>query len=114
AVLDQNTGQASNQDAINTYIKDVFTQGRDSNVILNPNQGEDSEIAATNNSTANLDVAHGGGGSDYIYGEGGSDVIFGGSGDDVIDGGEGNDGLRGGTGHDTLRGGSGDDILIGG
>ncbi|WP_049779136.1 Calx-beta domain-containing protein [Vibrio atlanticus] len=114
AVLDQNTGQASNQDAINTYIKDVFTQGRDSNVILNPNQGEDSEIAATNNSTANLDVAHGGGGSDYIYGEGGSDVIFGGSGDDVIDGGEGNDGLRGGTGHDTLKGGSGDDILIGG
>ncbi|WKY59255.1 Calx-beta domain-containing protein [Vibrio sp. SNU_ST1] len=114
AVLDQNTGQASNQDAINTYIKDVFTQGRDSNVILNPNQGEDSEMAATNNSTANLDVAHGGGGSDYIYGEGGSDVIFGGSGDDVIDGGEGTDGLRGGTGNDTLKGGAGDDILIGG
>ncbi|WP_052238284.1 VWA domain-containing protein, partial [Vibrio sinaloensis] len=114
AELDVNTGQPANQQAIDEFIQDTFTSGADSSILLNPSEGEDSEIAATQSSTANLDVAHGGGGDDYIFGEGGSDVIFGGSGNDQLNGGDGTDGLRGGTGDDTLKGGAGDDVLIGG
>ncbi|AXY01016.1 hypothetical protein D1115_06995 [Vibrio alfacsensis] len=65
-------------------------------------------------STANLDIAHAGGGNDIIFGEEGSDAIFGGSGNDTIYGGKGLDVLRGGTGDDHIDGGDGSDFLIGG
>ncbi|WP_391089993.1 VCBS domain-containing protein [Vibrio sp. NH-UV-68] len=65
-------------------------------------------------STANIDIAHAGGGNDIVFGESGTDAIFGGSGDDTIYGGEGLDVLRGGTGSDYIDGGEGTDYLIGG
>ncbi|EGU34195.1 putative hemolysin-type calcium-binding region, partial [Vibrio ichthyoenteri ATCC 700023] len=75
---------------------------------------ENSDLTTASTSTANIDIAHAGGGDDIVFGEGGSDAIFGGSGDDVIYGGAGLDVLRGGTGDDFIDGGSGNDILIGG
>ncbi|WP_065431575.1 calcium-binding protein [Vibrio scophthalmi] len=75
---------------------------------------ENSDLTTASASTANIDIAHAGGGDDIVFGEGGSDAIFGGSGDDVIYGGAGLDVLRGGTGDDFIDGGSGNDILIGG
>ncbi|MGD8230464.1 VCBS domain-containing protein [Vibrio sp. TRT 1302] len=75
---------------------------------------ENSDLNINSLSTANIDIAHGGGGDDIIFGEGGIDAIFGGSGDDQIYGGAGVDVLRGGTGNDYIDGGEGKDYLIGG
>ncbi|WP_194437648.1 Ig-like domain-containing protein, partial [Vibrio fluminensis] len=66
------------------------------------------------NSTANIDIAHAGGGDDTVFGEDGSDAIFGGSGNDKLFGGQGLDVIRGGTGNDYIDGGTGNDVLIGG
>ncbi|MGL4830871.1 MAG: VWA domain-containing protein, partial [Vibrio sp.] len=113
AALDNNANSPSS--IANAQAKlELFMNGPDSTILLNPNQGEDSAPNTAAFSTAHIDIAHGGGGDDRIYGQGGVDLIFGGSGNDHLYGGEGNDGLRGGTGNDTLDGGAGNDILIGG
>ncbi|WP_413083636.1 type I secretion C-terminal target domain-containing protein, partial [Vibrio paracholerae] len=113
ALLDNNANSQINIDNAQAKLE-LFMNGPDSTILLNPDQGEDSALSTAAFSTAHIDIAHGGGGNDRIYGQGGVDLMFGGSGNDQLYGGEGNDGLRGGTGNDTLDGGSGNDILIGG
>lgn len=113
ALLDNNANSQINIDNAQAKLE-LFMNGPDSTILLNPDQGEDSALSTAAFSTAHIDIAHGGGGDDRIYGQGGVDLMFGGSGNDQLYGGEGNDGLRGGTGNDTLDGGAGNDILIGG
>lgn len=113
ALLDNNANSQINIDNAQAKLE-LFMNGPDSTILLNPDQGEDSALSTAVFSTAHIDIAHGGGGDDRIYGQGGVDLMFGGSGNDQLYGGEGNDGLRGGTGNDTLDGGAGNDILIGG
>ncbi|WP_172440024.1 Calx-beta domain-containing protein [Vibrio cholerae] len=113
ALLDNNANFQINIDNAQAKLE-LFMNGPDSTILLNPDQGEDSALSTAAFSTAHIDIAHGGGGDDRIYGQGGVDLMFGGSGNDQLYGGEGNDGLRGGTGNDTLDGGAGNDILIGG
>ncbi|HDZ9198229.1 TPA: VWA domain-containing protein, partial [Vibrio cholerae] len=113
ALLDNNANSQINIDNAQAKLE-LFMNGPDSTILLNPDQGEDSALSTAAFSTAHIDIAHGGGGNDRIYGQGGVDLMFGGSGNDQLYGGDGNDGLRGGTGNDTLDGGSGNDILIGG
>ncbi|MER0324206.1 immunoglobulin-like domain-containing protein [Vibrio vulnificus] len=113
ALLDNNANSQINIDNAQAKLE-LFMNGPDSTILLNPDQGEDSALSTAAFSTAHIDIAHGGGGDDRIYGQGGVDLIFGGSGNDQLYGGDGNDGLRGGTGDDILDGGLGNDILIGG
>ncbi|WP_206208398.1 Ig-like domain-containing protein [Vibrio sp. H11] len=110
--LDDNATAAQKQAAAQE-VMEAFGSGHDSDWLVDADD-EDSALNISAASNAYVDIAHGGGGDDYIYGEGGVDVIFGGSGNDHLFGGDGNDTLRGGTGDDVLNGGAGDDILVGG
>ncbi|MFM5070453.1 type I secretion C-terminal target domain-containing protein [Aeromonas veronii] len=113
AILDQNASAPNNIAAAQQKLVS-FMSGADSSLLVTPSNGEDSALKTQAFSTAHIDIAHGGGGSDRIYGQGGVDLLFGGSGDDLLFGGDGNDGLRGGTGNDLLAGGTGNDYLSGG
>uniref|UniRef100_UPI003B9F2DC2 Ig-like domain-containing protein n=1 Tax=Aeromonas veronii TaxID=654 RepID=UPI003B9F2DC2 len=113
AILDQNASAINNIAAAQQKL-DLFMSGADSNLLVTPSDGEDSALKTQAFSTAHIDIAHGGAGSDRIYGQGGVDLLFGGSGNDLLFGGDGNDGLRGGTGNDLLSGGTGNDYLSGG
>jgi Ca2+-binding RTX toxin-like protein len=113
AILDQNASAPNNIAAAQQKLVS-FMSGADSNLLVTPSNGEDSALKTQAFSTAHIDIAHGGAGSDRIYGQGGVDLLFGGSGDDLLFGGDGNDGLRGGTGNDFLAGGTGNDYLSGG
>lgn len=82
--------------------------------------------------SADVEVAYGGAGSDYIQGNalanelygygsmdwieglGGNDIVYGGDGDDIIMGGEGNDTIQGQVGMDCIFGDAGDDTVYGG
>ncbi|EGU39537.1 putative hemolysin-type calcium-binding region [Vibrio ichthyoenteri ATCC 700023] len=113
ARLDENAHSLANQ--LDAQIKiDNFMSGSDDDQLLAPAWGEDSALNTSTVSNAYIDVAHAGGGNDFVHGENGADAIFGGSGNDTLFGGEGIDGLRGGSGDDILDGGIGTDILIGG
>ncbi|WP_429140761.1 VWA domain-containing protein [Aeromonas allosaccharophila] len=113
AILDQNASAPNNIAAAQQKLVS-FMSGADSSLLVTPSNGEDSALKTQAFSTAHIDIAHGGAGSDRIYGQGGVDLLFGGSGDDLLFGGDGNDGLRGGTGNDLLAGGTGNDYLSGG
>ncbi|MFQ1905624.1 cadherin-like domain-containing protein [Aeromonas veronii] len=113
AILDKNASAPNNIAAAQQRLES-FMSGADSNLLVTPSNGEDSALKTQAFSTAHIDIAHGGGGSDRIYGQGGVDLLFGGSGNDLLFGGDGNDGLRGGTGNDLLSGGTGNDYLSGG
>ncbi|HHQ4738341.1 TPA: type I secretion C-terminal target domain-containing protein [Aeromonas veronii] len=113
AILDKNASAPNNIAAAQQRLES-FMSGPDSNLLVTPSNGEDSALKTQAFSTAHIDIAHGGGGSDRIYGQGGVDLLFGGSGNDLLFGGDGNDGLRGGTGNDLLSGGTGNDYLSGG
>ncbi|MFM5271848.1 VWA domain-containing protein [Aeromonas veronii] len=113
AILDKNASAPENIAAAQQRLES-FMSGADSNLLVTPSNGEDSALKTQAFSTAHIDIAHGGGGSDRIYGQGGVDLLFGGSGNDLLFGGDGNDGLRGGTGNDLLSGGTGNDYLSGG
>lgn len=113
AILDQNASAPDNIAAAQQKLES-FMSGADSSLLVTPSNGEDSALKTQAFSTAHIDIAHGGAGSDRIYGQGGVDLLFGGSGDDLLFGGDGNDGLRGGTGNDLLAGGTGNDYLSGG
>ncbi|MGL6419801.1 VWA domain-containing protein, partial [Aeromonas allosaccharophila] len=113
ALLDQNASAPNNIATAQQKLVS-FMSGADSNLLVTPGNGEDSALKTQAFSTAHIDIAHGGAGSDRIYGQGGVDLLFGGSGDDLLFGGNGNDGLRGGTGKDILDGGTGNDYLSGG
>ncbi|MBL0480301.1 VCBS domain-containing protein, partial [Aeromonas veronii] len=113
AILDQNASASNNIAAAQQKLVS-FMSGADSSLLVTPSNGEDSALKTQAFSTAHIDIAHGGAGSDRIYGQGGVDLLFGGSGDDLLFGGDGNDGLRGGTGNDLLAGGTGNDYLSGG
>lgn len=113
ARLDENAHSAANQ--LDSMIKiETFMSGSDDDQLVDSAWGEDSALNTSTVSNAYIDVAHAGGGDDFVHGENGADAIFGGSGNDTLRGGEGMDGLRGGSGHDILDGGIGQDILIGG
>ncbi|MGL5374250.1 MAG: Ig-like domain-containing protein [Aeromonas veronii] len=113
AILDQNASAPNNIAAAQQKLVS-FMSGADSSLLVTPSNGEDSALKTQAFSTAHIDIAHGGAGSDRIYGQGGVDLLFGGSGNDLLFGGDGNDGLRGGTGNDLLSGGTGNDYLSGG
>ncbi|ANS85409.1 Serralysin [Vibrio scophthalmi] len=113
ARLDENAHSQANQLDAQTKIGN-FMSGSDDDQLLAAAWGEDSALNTSTVSNAYIDVAHAGGGDDFVHGQNGADAIFGGSGNDTLLGGEGVDGLRGGSGNDTLDGGIGEDILIGG
>ena len=73
----------------------------------------DSAGVSLNLTTANLEAAYGGDGSDsFTYSGSGSVVLSGGAGGDTLTGGSGADKLSGDAGADKLTGGAGDDWLF--